>query len=220
MKDVLNRDKHIIRIREGGKHRALSLEQDEFVIGREESQVEVCIASSDISRKHVAIRISGNQVYVRDLKSGNGTFVDGARLQPEVEILLKHEDETINVGNIATITITPRAASVAPVLDMMAAAKREVEKYKSKAIAEIEAIQADAVEFSEHLKAEAFREIEGLRSESESLHARLAELREEGHRHEALAAECADFEERAAKALSAVETLDRTATGLSEEPIQ
>jgi len=48
--------------------------------------------AAGVSRLHAVIKRSGNSVIFMDLGSANGTFLNGARLAPNVEQLLKHGD--------------------------------------------------------------------------------------------------------------------------------
>jgi pSer/pThr/pTyr-binding forkhead associated (FHA) protein len=52
-----------------------------------------------ISRKHFAIQVSGDAYAVEDLRSGNGTMLNGAQLQPGVRETLNPGDK-ISCGNV------------------------------------------------------------------------------------------------------------------------
>lgn len=60
----------------------------QFVIGRD-PQCQLRPSSPAISKKHCAILIKGNKVFVRDFGSTNGTFADGVAIQGEVEVVDK-----------------------------------------------------------------------------------------------------------------------------------
>ena len=45
------------------------------IIGRE-TAVEVCLADSAVSRRHSKIELNGDQFWISDLQSLNGTFVN------------------------------------------------------------------------------------------------------------------------------------------------
>ncbi len=62
-----------------GKHKGRKLKLrpgEDLVIGRDES-CQLRLASTDVSRRHCAIKFDQSQVTVTDLGSRNGTFVDG-----------------------------------------------------------------------------------------------------------------------------------------------
>ncbi len=48
--------------------------------------------SCGVSRLHAALKREGKRVFIMDLGSSNGTFLNGKRLQPHVEYLLNHSD--------------------------------------------------------------------------------------------------------------------------------
>jgi uncharacterized membrane protein YhaH (DUF805 family) len=54
-----------------------------FVIGRNREVCDLVIADQGVSRQHAEISVSGSGVYIRDLGSSNGTFVNGQRLTGE-----------------------------------------------------------------------------------------------------------------------------------------
>ena len=62
------------------------LERD-AVIGRG-ADCNLRIASSSISRHHCKISITPTEVFVRDLGSSNGTFVDGTQIEPNEDVLV------------------------------------------------------------------------------------------------------------------------------------
>lgn len=83
----------------------VKVQKDEFLIGRSDD-CHLRVRSDRISRKHCVIKIHDSKVYVRDLNSRNGTFVNdekiegkcqlefGDRLkvaQLELEVLIDHE---------------------------------------------------------------------------------------------------------------------------------
>ncbi|MEP7013228.1 MAG: FHA domain-containing protein, partial [Acidobacteriota bacterium] len=49
-----------------------------------------------ISRVHALVAVRSGRVYVQDLRSSNGTFVDGERIAGEQEI---REGDRISIGN-------------------------------------------------------------------------------------------------------------------------
>jgi pSer/pThr/pTyr-binding forkhead associated (FHA) protein len=81
---------------EGGVHtgKAIPITLPQFVIGRD-AQCQLRPASAAISKRHCAVMVRGNQVFVRDFGSTNGTFVNGTLVQGEVEI---HNGDKLKIG--------------------------------------------------------------------------------------------------------------------------
>ncbi|MBS0264609.1 MAG: SpoIIE family protein phosphatase [Planctomycetes bacterium] len=74
------------------------LTHDETVIGRlPECQIQ--IDSNMVSRKHAKIVRDGGGFCVEDMESGNGTTLNGVKVQPRVRTPLKHDDR-IKLGPI------------------------------------------------------------------------------------------------------------------------
>ena len=65
---------------------ALPLDEGTLEVGREAGLGLSLINESTVSRRHAEIARSGARVTVKDLGSTNGTFVNGARVQGEVEV--------------------------------------------------------------------------------------------------------------------------------------
>ena len=67
------------------------------VLGRKSNQCDISFpGSSTMSRRHAEIFTFNGSHYIRDCHSSNGTTVDGQRLET---------DQTVKVGNTATLTI-------------------------------------------------------------------------------------------------------------------
>jgi pSer/pThr/pTyr-binding forkhead associated (FHA) protein len=64
---------------------AIALPERQLLIGRDEDHVDICLKDVRVSRTHAWIVRKGNTATITDLKSTNGTFVDGQRIrQPTV----------------------------------------------------------------------------------------------------------------------------------------
>lgn len=61
----------------------------DMLVGRHQDS-DVLLQSSEISRKHAAFLLKNNALWLQDLKSSNGTFVNDVRI--EAETLLKEND--------------------------------------------------------------------------------------------------------------------------------
>ncbi|GAC12755.1 FHA domain-containing protein [Aliiglaciecola lipolytica] len=68
-----------IRIKINGKALAQSEGQ---IIGRESAQVDYVLGESEISRKHLMLRLHEDKVYVEDMGSQNGSWLNEVQLNP------------------------------------------------------------------------------------------------------------------------------------------
>ncbi len=80
--------------------------EDEVVLGRATEGQSVApdinlepyhAFDAGVSRIHAAIRIVENQVLISDLGSGNGTRVNGTKIEPHIPYPIKHGD-LLNLG--------------------------------------------------------------------------------------------------------------------------
>ena len=76
------------------KGQAIPIKVPQFIIGRD-PQCNLRPASAMISKRHCAVLIKGNQVFVRDFESTNGTFVNEEPVKGEVPL---KNDDTLRVG--------------------------------------------------------------------------------------------------------------------------
>jgi predicted Zn finger-like uncharacterized protein len=79
-----------------------AIEKPRVVIGREE--VDFALDDPEISRQHAAIEVSGANVFVQDLNSSNGTFVDESAI---TEAPLENQDEFTIGGSTIMLIVTP-----------------------------------------------------------------------------------------------------------------
>lgn len=100
-----SRTKVQIRLKKGQK-RLVFLDGSEFLVGRDES-VPVCVPVQGISRRHILVKIKDGKVYLRDLASSNGTFIQGRKLRPNEDVLLNSTEEEVSLGNEVWLLITP-----------------------------------------------------------------------------------------------------------------
>ena len=72
-----------LQVLSGGKQgKLLSVTTEQYVIGRSE-QCDLRPKSSSVSRRHCMIRIEGSRVMLSDMKSRNGTELNGVQLDPD-----------------------------------------------------------------------------------------------------------------------------------------
>lgn len=77
--------------------KALPITLSQFVIGRD-PQCHLRPASPVISKRHCAIIMKGEQAFVRDFDSTNGTFLNDQPVKGEVEL---HNADVLKVGPIS-----------------------------------------------------------------------------------------------------------------------
>lgn len=82
----------------GHKGKLISVNQDKFLIGRSES-CQLRPKSESISRRHCAFVRKDGKILLLDLKSRNGTVVNGKKLDPSKAKILKDGDH-IKVGKL------------------------------------------------------------------------------------------------------------------------
>ncbi len=64
-----------------------------FVIGKKREEVDCYISDSSISRQHASIDERFGKLYLKDLNSTNGVFVNGSRIKPDEEVEIAENDE-------------------------------------------------------------------------------------------------------------------------------
>ncbi len=77
----------------GSKSGNISLETVPLTIGKLSEYADAVLKDPTVSRLHAKIFKSGEDYYVQDLNSKNGTFVNGKRLLPNEKLILFPEDE-------------------------------------------------------------------------------------------------------------------------------
>jgi adenylate cyclase len=76
----------------GGRNFTFDLNKSEVSIGRELKN-DLILDDPRVSRTHALTRRSDNAMVLRDLESGNGTFVNGFRIPPNVDYKLSNNDQ-------------------------------------------------------------------------------------------------------------------------------
>jgi predicted component of type VI protein secretion system len=93
--------------------RAIPVTLTQFLIGRDR-QCHLRPASPLVSNRHCALLVRGGKVYVRDLGSTNGTFVNNQRLTGEIPL---RDEDHLQVGPVAfrvRLETAPRVTKAAP----------------------------------------------------------------------------------------------------------
>lgn len=79
--------------REPGELPTIYLEEELTVVGKLEQASDVVLTLPTVSRVHARIRKTGEEYYLADLNSRNGTSVNGRMLAADEEYLLQDEDQ-------------------------------------------------------------------------------------------------------------------------------
>lgn len=79
--------------REPGELATIYLQEELTVIGKMENAADAVITLPTISRLHAKVRKRGEEYYLSDLNSRNGTAVNGRMLKADEEYLLQDEDQ-------------------------------------------------------------------------------------------------------------------------------
>jgi len=89
--------------------RSISIKRNKLLIGRAE-ECDVRPLSEEVSRRHCAVIVGPADVWVEDLKSRNGTFVNGVRIEP-AERTKVTDGDMIRVGTLELRVSTGGPAS-------------------------------------------------------------------------------------------------------------
>ncbi len=79
------------------------IEKPRVTIGR--SEADIALDDAETSREHAAVEIRGSSVFVQDLGSTNGTFLDGERIAHPVE--LSNQQEFVVGVTTLMLIVTP-----------------------------------------------------------------------------------------------------------------
>jgi DNA-binding winged helix-turn-helix (wHTH) protein len=94
--------------------RQFVLENGENLLGRD-PEARVYVDHPSVSRRHARISIDSTSAALEDLKSRNGTFLDGRRIDASTAI---HHGAIIGLGPITlTVVVLPAGASTLPMVD-------------------------------------------------------------------------------------------------------
>ncbi len=76
--------------------RSIAIKRNTLLIGRAE-QCDVRPLSEDVSRRHCAVTVGPTEVWVEDLGSRNGTFVNGTKITERIKVA---DGDMIRVGSL------------------------------------------------------------------------------------------------------------------------
>jgi hypothetical protein len=76
----------ILRSRNSPEFEEIVIDKPEFVIGRLPDQTDHVCRNNAIGKVHALIRIKGDSLYINDLNSVNGTYVNGGRIESNKDV--------------------------------------------------------------------------------------------------------------------------------------
>ena len=76
---------------------SIKIENFPFYIGKDSDHMDFCLKAPGISRYHLKVDKSGDRLYVSDLNSTNGSFVNGEKIEPDRPVNV-HEGDRITLG--------------------------------------------------------------------------------------------------------------------------
>lgn len=91
-----------------GNWQRVPVEQAEMLIGRDPG-CQLRISGNEVSRKHCLLSLREGQLFLKDRKSSNGTFVNKRRLDPNEEVELADGDYFQVGTHVFTVAIEPEA---------------------------------------------------------------------------------------------------------------
>lgn len=89
---LFERENKLYGVSKGNKYH-IDLDKIPCTIGKMSGGVDIAIKDSSISRIHACFSKEGEEVYVTDLNSTNGTYKNGLRLEPNETIAIEPGDE-------------------------------------------------------------------------------------------------------------------------------
>ena len=90
---VLGGGASMFSLRRKSSGEMVSINKASFTLGKDNRQCDYCIAgNTSVSRVHARLDVKGGQCFITDMRSTNGTFVNGSRVSPNQEVALKSGD--------------------------------------------------------------------------------------------------------------------------------
>lgn len=77
------------------KGQKIPLKEGDYIIGRSE-ECQIVLAEYGISKKHAKLEIHQNEIFISDLQSSNGTYINGVQIQDE-KIKIKDKISLYNI---------------------------------------------------------------------------------------------------------------------------
>jgi FHA domain len=182
----------LVRIKTNDEDRTHLIEKTSFMIGRTED-ADLPLTEASVSRSHLNVELRGPNIFVTDMKSGNGTMINGQKIEPGVAIALTpndviriglapHEFQIVSIPKpFEMLDAEMKHKSLASSMQDLAVqaerrAKEQFEKEKARAAIEAEKIVFEARKEAESLKTRALMD---LQTKKQALETEIASLRQE-----------------------------------------
>ena len=107
----------------------INIERD-MLVGRHQD-ADIVLQSAEISRRHAALLLKENQLWVQDLNSSNGTYVNKVRIQHETALV----DKDIVQFASLQFAVMHSAAAEKPAEDLVATPVEEMIEQPAEAVA-------------------------------------------------------------------------------------
>jgi pSer/pThr/pTyr-binding forkhead associated (FHA) protein len=102
---------NLVYFRRDGERRDFQMDKSVCVLGRRQD-CDLQIPLMGISRQHCELSVKGAKIFVKDLGSSNGTFVNGKRVQQSQELA---PGDRLQVGLVLfTVQVDGKPSEVAP----------------------------------------------------------------------------------------------------------
>jgi len=104
-------DVSLVLHKKNGSKKVLPIRSNAAIVGRR-PDCDFCIPLQVVSRRHCQISQEANIIKVRDLKSSNGTFLNGTKIADEI---LAGAGDKIQIGPLTfTVQVDGNPADVSP----------------------------------------------------------------------------------------------------------
>jgi pSer/pThr/pTyr-binding forkhead associated (FHA) protein len=107
-------DVRLVMFKENGQRKEFAVEDGRMLLGRLE-KCDLRIPIAEVSRRHAEIRVMGNAVFVKDLNTANGTYLNNQRIAENSDVVLNPGDHLVVGPVVFTIQINGDPSEVRPV---------------------------------------------------------------------------------------------------------
>jgi predicted component of type VI protein secretion system len=103
-------DVKLIGFKPNGDRVEIPVDKPSVILGRG-SECDICIPISSVSRQHCEVSVAGDQVWVSDLSSANGTFVNNDKID---EVRLTAGDRLVMGPLVLTLQVDGTPTDIEP----------------------------------------------------------------------------------------------------------